>query len=181
MKFTELEIPGVWLIEARKFGDSRGYFMESFKKEMFESLIGPTNFVQDNESKSSYGVLRGLHFQKGDKAQAKLVRAIVGSVLDVVVDIRPGSPTFGKHIAVELTSDNAKQLFVPRGMAHGFVVLSETAIFGYKVDNVYSPESEGCLLATDPALGIDWLVPRENQLMSDKDKIGSLLKDLIIT
>ena len=178
MKFTELEIPGVWLIEARKFGDARGYFMESFKKEVFESHVGKVNFLQDNESKSSYGVLRGLHFQRGEMAQAKLVRAIVGSVLDVVVDIRKDSPTYGKHIAVELSEDNATQLFIPRGLAHGFVVLSDTAIFGYKVDNVYAPQSEACLLATDPALGIDWRVPSDKCLMSDKDMIGSLLVDL---
>lgn len=180
MQFIELEIAGVWLIEAKKYGDSRGYFMESFKKEMFENHIGPVNFLQDNESKSSYGVLRGLHFQRGEMAQAKLVRAVVGSVLDVVVDIREGSPTFGQHLAIELNDEKANQLFIPRGMAHGFVVLSETAIFGYKVDNVYSPQSEGCLLATDPALGIDWQVPTDLCLMSEKDKVGALLKDLIL-
>ena len=178
MQFTELEIPGVWLIEAKKFGDERGYFMEVFKKELFEKHIGKVNFLQDNESKSSYGVMRGLHFQAGDMAQAKLVRAVVGSVLDVVVDVREGSPTYGKHIAIELTSDNAQQLFIPRGLAHGFAVLSETAIFGYKVDNVYAPQSERCLLATDSALGIDWRIPADKCLMSDKDKIGTLLKDL---
>lgn len=178
MQFTELAISGVWLIEPKKFGDSRGYFMESFKKEMFESHIGKVNFIQDNESKSSYGVLRGLHFQRGEMAQAKLVRAVVGSVLDVVVDIRKDSATFGQHLAVELNDENAQQLFIPRGMAHGFVVLSDTAIFGYKVDNVYSPQSEGCLLATDSTLGIDWRVPVEKCLMSDKDKNGTLFKDL---
>lgn len=180
MKFTELEIPGVWLIEAKKHGDSRGYFMETFKTAQFEQHIGKVNFVQENESKSSYGVLRGLHFQKGETAQAKLVRAVVGKVVDVIVDIRKGSPTYGKHIAIELTDENAKQLFVPRGMAHGFAVVSDTAIFGYKVDNYYSPQTEGCLLATDPALGIDWGIPLENCLMSDKDKLGALLSDLQI-
>ncbi len=180
MNFTELEIPGLWLIQAKKFGDARGYFMESFKKEMFEKHIGQVNFIQDNESKSSYGVVRGLHFQKGEFAQAKLVRAVVGSVLDVVVDIRPDSPTYGKHVAIELTEENALQLFIPRGLAHGFAVLSPSAIFGYKVDNTYMPSSEGCLLATDPALGIDWQIPENEFLMSDKDKTGSLLKDLII-
>lgn len=180
MKFTELDIPGVWLIEAKKHGDSRGYFMESYKKELFESHIGKIDFVQENESKSSYGVMRGLHFQKGETAQAKLVRAVVGKVIDVVVDIRVGSPTYGKHIAVELTDENAKQLFVPRGLAHGFAVVSETAIFGYKVDNFYSPQTEGCLLATDPALGIDWGIPIESCLMSDKDKLGDLLINLRI-
>ncbi|MFZ4456677.1 MAG: dTDP-4-dehydrorhamnose 3,5-epimerase [Bacteroidales bacterium] len=178
MKFTELNIKGVWLIEVPKYGDSRGYFMETFKKEQFETHIGCVSFIQNNESKSSYGVLRGLHFQKGEMAQAKLVRAVVGSVLDVVVDIRPESPTYGKHIAIELSEDNSLQLFVPRGMAHGFVVLSDTAIFGYQVDNTYAPQSEGCLLATDPALGIDWRVPIEKCLMSDKDKVGKLLSEL---
>ncbi len=178
MKFTELEIKGVWLIEAKKFGDARGYFMETFKKELFESHIGKVNFIQNNESKSSYGVLRGLHYQQGDMAQAKLVRAVVGSVLDVVVDIRPDSPTYGKHIAVELSEENACQLFVPRGMAHGFVVLSETALFSYKVDNIYAPQSEACILATDPALGIDWRVPADQCLMSEKDKIGKLFSEI---
>lgn len=178
MKFTELEIKGVWLIEAKKYGDARGYFTESFKKELFESHVGQVNFIQDNESKSSYGVLRGLHFQTGEFAQAKLVRAVVGSVLDVVVDVRRDSPTYGKHVAVELSAENSCQLFMPRGVAHGFVVLSDTAIFAYKVDNTYAPHSEGCLLATDPELGIDWRVPLEDCLMSDKDKIGTLLKDL---
>ncbi|MDD2799101.1 MAG: dTDP-4-dehydrorhamnose 3,5-epimerase [Bacteroidales bacterium] len=178
MKFTELEIKGVWLIEAKKYGDARGYFTESFKKELFESHVGQVNFIQDNESKSSYGVLRGLHFQTGEFAQAKLVRAVVGSVLDVVVDVRHDSPTYGKHVAVELSAENSMQLFMPRGMAHGFVVLSDTAIFAYKVDNTYAPHSEGCLLATDPELGIDWRVPLKDCLMSDKDKIGTLLKDL---
>lgn len=178
MKFTELDIAGVWLIEARKHGDSRGYFMETYKKELFENYIGKIDFVQENESKSSYGVLRGLHFQKGATAQAKLVRAVVGRVVDVVVDIRIDSPTYGKHVAVELSDENAKQLFVPRGLAHGFAVVSETAVFGYKVDNFYSPQTEGCLLATDPSLAIDWGIPIENCLMSEKDKQGDLLVNL---
>lgn len=178
MKFTELDIQGVWLIEAKKFGDSRGYFMETFKKELFESHVGKVNFIQNNESKSSYGVLRGLHFQRGEMAQAKLVRAVVGAVLDVVVDIRPGSPTYGKHIGVELSEDNARQLFVPRGMAHGFVVLSESALFSYQVDNVYAPQSEACILATDPALGINWKVSLADCLMSEKDKSGMLFSEL---
>ncbi len=178
MKFVEQEISGVWVIEPEKFGDSRGYFMESYKADLFENHVGKVNFIQDNESKSSYGVLRGLHFQHGEYAQAKLVRTIVGRVLDVIVDLRPDSATFGKHVAIELSEENARQMFVPRGFAHGFIVLSESAIFGYKVDNIYAPQAEGCLLATDPALNIDWRIPEEKCLMSQKDKEGELLSKL---
>lgn len=178
MKFTELEIKGVWLIEPKVFSDQRGYFMESFKKDLFEQNIGQVNFIQDNESKSTKGVLRGLHFQKGDFAQAKLVRALKGSVLDVVVDTRKSSPTFGKHVAVELTEDNKKQLFMPRGMAHGFVVLSDEAVFSYKVDNTYAPAHEATLSWNDPQLNINWILDRSELILSDKDKLGLNLKDI---
>ena len=156
MTFTELDIPGVWTIEPRRFGDSRGYFMESFRLDEFQNHIGPVRFIQDNESFSSLGVLRGLHFQKGRYSQAKLVRVSQGRVLDVAVDLREGSPTFGRHVAVELSADNALQLFIPRGFAHGFLVLSPEAQFQYKVDNAYAPHSEATLRFDDPALGIDW-------------------------
>lgn len=171
MKFTDLEIKGVWLIEPKVFTDERGYFMESFKKELFEQHIGKVDFIQDNESKSTKGVLRGLHFQKGEYSQAKLVRALKGRVLDVVVDIRKNSPTFGKHVAVELTEDNKRQLYMPRNMAHGFVVLSDEAIFSYKVDNVYSPQHEATLAYNDPKVNIDWIL-REELVLSEKDKLG---------
>lgn len=156
MTFTELDIPGVWTIEPRRFGDSRGYFMESFRLDEFQNHIGPVSFIQDNESFSSLGVLRGLHFQKGRFSQAKLVRVSQGRVLDVAVDLREGSSTFGRHVAVELSADNALQLFIPRGFAHGFLVLSPVAQFQYKVDNAYAPHSEATLRFDDPALGIDW-------------------------
>lgn len=177
MKFTELEIKGVWLIEPKVFTDERGYFMESFKKELFEQHVGKVTFIQDNESKSTKGVLRGLHFQKGEYSQAKLVRALKGRVLDVVVDIRKDSPTFGKHVAVELTEDNKRQLYMPRNMAHGFVVLSDEAIFSYKVDNVYSPQHEATLAYNDPTINIDWQLSKNELILSDKDKIGIKLLD----
>lgn len=175
MKYTQLSIPGVWLIEPRRFGDARGYFMETFKLEEFRAHVGEVDFVQDNESFSSRGVLRGLHFQKGEFSQAKLVRVSRGSVLDVVVDLRGDSPTFGRHVAVELSADNALQLFMPRGMAHGFAVLSEVAQFQYKVDNVYAPQAEATLRFDDPALGIDWRIPAEDMLLSEKDMKGMSL------
>lgn len=178
MKFTELEIKGVWLIEPKVFTDQRGYFMESFKEELFEQHIGKVNFIQDNESKSTKGVLRGLHFQKGDFSQAKLVRASQGRVLDVVVDIRKNSPTFGKHVAVELTEDNKRQLYMPRNMAHGFVVLSDEAIFSYKVDNTYSPQHEVTLAWNDSTIGINWQLDEKELILSDKDKLGILLKEI---
>ena len=159
MKFTQLSIPGVWLVEPVRYGDARGYFMESFKLEEFRAHVGDITFVQDNESMSGRGVLRGLHFQKGEFSQAKLVRVSQGTVVDVAVDLRGGSPTFGQHVAVELSQENACQLFIPRGFAHGFVVLSETAQFQYKVDNIYAPQSEATLRFDDPALGIDWRLP----------------------
>ena len=178
MNYTELSLPGVWLVEPQRFGDARGYFMESFKKEEFQAHVGPVEFVQDNESFSSRGVLRGLHFQKGDDSQAKLVRVSRGKVLDVVVDLRGGSPTFGRHVAVELTADNGLQLFMPRGMAHGFVVLSDVAQFQYKVDNRYAPESEATLRFDDPALGIDWRLPHDELLLSPKDLVGLPLSEI---
>lgn len=180
MKFTELEIKGVWVIEPKIFTDQRGYFMESFKKELFEQHVGKVEFIQDNESKSTKGVLRGLHFQKGEFSQAKLVRALKGRVLDVVVDIRKGSPTFGKYVAVELTEDNKKQLYMPRGMAHGFLVLSDEAIFSYKVDNTYAPQHEATLAWNDPQVAVNWQMEEKDLLLSDKDKLGVNLSDLKI-
>lgn len=178
MKFTEQYIKGVWIIEPKRFGDARGYFSEVFKLEEFQQHVGPIQFVQDNESFSSRGVLRGLHFQKGEFSQAKLVRVSQGRVLDVAVDLRGDSPTYGKHIAVELSADNGLQFFIPRGFAHGFVVLSDVAQFQYKVDNVYAPHSEATLKFDDPALGIDWKIDASEMLLSEKDKVGMLLKDI---
>jgi len=169
MKFIKTDIPEVLIIEPAVFGDARGYFLESYNKKAFEENIGAVHFVQDNESKSSKGVVRGLHFQKPPFTQAKLVRCIEGAVLDVAVDIRRGSPTYGKHVAVKLTGENKKQLFVPRGFAHGFAVLSETAIFSYKVDNTYAPEYDGGILWNDAALQIDWNLAEKEVKLSDKD------------
>ena len=178
MRFTEQKIKGVWIIEPRRFGDARGYFMESFKREEFESHIGVVDFVQDNESMSTRGVLRGLHFQKGEWSQAKLVRVSQGMVLDVVVDLRGDSPTYGQHVAVELSQENCRQLYMPRGMAHGFVVLSETAQFQYKVDNVYATQTEATLRFDDPALAIDWRLPKDELLLSEKDLKGLSLSEI---
>ncbi len=178
MNFIEQEIKGVWIIEPRRFGDARGYFMESYKQEEFNKHVGEVNFVQDNESVSSRGVLRGLHFQKGEWSQAKLVRVSQGKVIDVAVDLRKDSPTYGKHVAVELSQENGRQLFVPRGMAHGFIVLSDVAQFQYKVDNVYAPQAEATLRFDDPALGIDWPMSKDEMLLSEKDTRGLLLKDI---
>lgn len=178
MEFIEQYIKGVWVITPKRFGDARGYFSEVFKKTEFFAHVGPVEFLQDNESFSSYGVLRGLHFQKGKFAQAKLVRVSRGKVLDVAVDLRAGSPTFGRHVAVELSASEGTQLFIPRGFAHGFVVLSEVAQFQYKVDNVYAPQSEATLRFDDPELGIDWRVAREQMLLSDKDTRGVSLSDV---
>lgn len=180
MNFIEQSIPGVWVIEPKVFCDSRGYFMEAFKQNEFEKYVGHVDFIQDNESKSSYGVLRGLHYQKGEFAQAKLVRVIKGEVLDVAIDIRKSSPTFGKHVAVKLSEDNKRQLFIPRGFAHGFVVLSKEAIFTYKVDNVYAPQSEAGIIYNDPQIGIEWGVPAADILLSEKDKISPMLKDAVV-
>ena len=171
-------IEGVIIIEPRIFKDDRGYFFESFSQREFEEKVCKTTFVQDNESKSGYGVLRGLHFQKPPFAQSKLVRVIKGAVLDVAVDIRKGSPTFGQYVSVELTGDNHRQFFIPRGFAHGFSVLSEEVIFQYKCDNFYSPQSEGAIAWNDPDLNIDWRIPVEEVILSEKDSKHPKLKDL---
>ena len=178
MKFIKTEIPDVYIIEPSVFGDNRGYFLESFNLEKFQENVYPIKFVQDNESRSSRGVLRGLHFQKPPFDQAKLVRCIEGKVLDVAVDIRNGAPTYGKHISIELSGENKRQLFVPRGFAHGFSVLSETAVFGYKVDNTYAPESDSGIRYDDNELNIDWGLKEEDVQLSVKDKNLSLFKDL---
>ena len=178
MNFVEQNIKGVFVIEPKRFGDDRGYFCETWKKEEFDKNIPNVNFIQDNESVSTYGVLRGLHFQEGEWSQAKLVRVTRGKVLDVAVDLRGGSPTYGKHVAVELSAENGKQLFIPRGFAHGFVVLSEVAQFQYKVDNVYAPKAEKTLKFDDEALEIDWRVTKEEMLLSAKDMRGVGLKDV---
>ncbi|WP_165042001.1 dTDP-4-dehydrorhamnose 3,5-epimerase [Dysgonomonas sp. ZJ709] len=180
MKFTEQKIKGVWVIEPKVFADERGYFMESFRKEAFEQHIGKAEFIQDNESKSTRGVLRGMHYQTGEFSQAKLVRALQGSVLDVVIDIRKSSPTFGEYVAVELTEDNKKQLFVPRGFAHGFLVLSDEAVFAYKVDNTYSPKHEASILWNDPTINIDWNINESEIILSAKDQIGKQLNEAIL-
>lgn len=160
----------MWIIEPKVFSDPRGYFMEAFKQQEFDATIGQINFIQDNESKSSFGTLRGLHYQKGDYCQAKLVRVIKGEVLDVAVDLRKSSPTFGKHISVLLSDDNKRQLFIPRGFAHGFLVKSEEAVFTYKVDNIYAPQAEASIIYNDPALGIDWPIADSQLVMSEKDR-----------
>lgn len=178
MNIIETSIPGVVIIEPRLFADSRGYFFESFSERVFKEKVCNTTFVQDNESKSYYGVLRGLHFQKPPHAQSKLVRVIKGSVLDVAVDIRKGSPTFGKHVATELTEENHRQFFIPRGFAHGFVVLSQEAIFQYKCDNFYSKESEGALAWNDPELGIDWQIPFDKVILSEKDTLNPCINQI---
>ena len=177
MKVIKTAIEDVVIIEPDVFGDARGYFFESYSQKKFDEQVRPVKFVQDNESKSKYGVLRGLHFQKGKDAQSKLVRVVKGRVLDVAVDIRKGSPTFGKYVAVELTEDNHRQLFVPRGFAHGFSVLSEEAIFQYKCDNLYAPQSEGAIAWNDPDINIDWQLPAEDVLLSAKDSAHPMLKD----
>lgn len=177
MNIIETNIKEVIIIEPRIFNDARGYFFESFSERDFNSHVHQVKFVQDNESKSSYGVLRGLHFQKPPFCQSKLVRVIKGAVLDVAVDIRKGSPTFGKHVAVELTEDNHRQLFIPRGFAHGFSVLSDEVIFQYKCDNFYAPQSEGAIAWNDPDLNIDWKIPADRIILSEKDKNHPLLKD----
>ena len=170
MNYIQTEIDGVWIIEPKVFSDPRGYFMEAFKQQEFDATIGQINFIQDNESKSSFGTLRGLHYQKGDYCQAKLVRVIKGEVLDVAVDLRKSSPTFGKHISVLLSDDNKRQLFIPRGFAHGFLVKSEEAVFTYKVDNIYAPQAEASIIYNDPALCIDWPIADSQLVMSEKDR-----------
>lgn len=178
MEVIKTELEGVVILDPRLFKDDRGYFFESFSQREFDEKVRPVKFVQDNESKSVYGVLRGLHFQKPPFAQSKLVRVIQGAVLDVAVDIRVGSPTYGKHVAVELTAENHRQLFIPRGFAHGFSVLTDEVVFQYKCDNFYAPQSEGAIAWNDPALGIDWRIPEASVILSEKDKHHPLLKDL---
>ena len=177
MNFIKSNIDEVVIIEPQIHSDSRGYFFESFNQKEFEEKVCKTTFVQDNESKSSFGVLRGLHFQKPPFAQSKLVRVVKGAVLDVAVDIRTGSPTFGQHVSIELTEDNHRQFFIPRGFAHGFSVLSEEVIFQYKCDNLYAPQYEGAIAWDDPDLGIDWHIPKDKMLLSEKDKIHPRLKE----
>jgi len=177
MTYKETEIEGVYVIEPRVFYDDRGYFFEAFKQDEFDSHISGVRFIQDNESKSGRGVLRGLHYQKGDFSQAKLVRVIKGSVLDVAVDIRRSSATFGKHVMVELSEENKRQFFIPRGFAHGFLVLSDEAIFTYKVDNVYSPENEASIRFDDPDLAIDWPMGADEIHTSEKDLRAKYLKE----
>lgn len=170
MEFIDTGIEGLFVLEPKVFGDERGYFMESFRADHFEKKGIDVFFIQDNESKSSKGVLRGLHYQCGEYAQTKLVKVVQGKVYDVVVDIREGSPSYGKSFGIELSAENKKQLFVPKGFAHGFVVLSETAIFQYKVDKLYSKESEGGIIYNDPSLAIDWKINEDEVVLSDKDK-----------
>jgi dTDP-4-dehydrorhamnose 3,5-epimerase len=177
MEVIKTDIEGLVIIEPKVFKDARGYFFESFSQREFEQKVRKVNFVQDNESMSSYGVMRGLHFQCPPYSQSKLVRCVKGRVLDVAVDIRKGSPTYGKHVAVELTEDNHRQFFVPRGFAHGFAVLSETAVFQYKCDNFYAPEADGGISIKDESLGIDWQIPTESALLSEKDLKHLCLKD----
>ena len=179
MNITETAIPDVLIIEPQVFGDHRGYFIESYSKAKFPSKYQHVDFIQDNESKSSLGVLRGLHYQLAPFCQSKLVRVIQGSVIDVAVDIRKGSPTFGQHVAVELTGENKKQLFVPRGFAHGFVVTSENTVFSYKCDNYYSPENDRGILFNDPALEIKWGIEESKLILSDKDQKQPLLKNVV--
>ena len=177
MKVIGTEIEGVKIIEPKIFEDERGYFLESYNDLNFINNVGIVDFVQDNESKSSYGVMRGLHFQRPPHTQAKLVRCVRGAVLDVAVDLRKGSPTYGKHVAVELTEDNHRQLFIPNGFAHGFSVLSDTAVFQYKCDDFYHPELDGGINILDESLGIDWKIPTEKAILSEKDTKHPMLKD----
>lgn len=178
MEIIETGIDGVLILEPKIFRDARGYFFESFSQREFEQKVGPIHFVQDNESMSSYGVMRGLHFQSPPFTQSKLVRCVSGAVLDVAVDIRVGSPTYGRHVAVELTGENHRQFFIPKGFAHGFAVLSQSAVFQYKCDNFYHPESDGGISILDESLGIDWRIPKGKAILSPKDTGHCLLKDL---
>ena len=177
MNVIKTDIEGVVILEPRVFTDARGYFFESYNKKAFDELIGRVDFVQDNESCSSRGVMRGLHFQRPPHAQAKLVRCVRGSVLDVAVDIRRGSPTYGRHVSCLLTERNHRQFFIPRGFAHGFAVLSDTAVFQYKCDNYYCPEADGGISILDPTLGIDWGINPEEAILSDKDRKHPLLSE----
>lgn len=177
MEYVKTAIEGVYIIEPRVFNDARGYFFEAWKKDEFEQHIGKVDFVQDNESKSSYGVLRGLHYQKGEFSQAKLVRVIKGRVLDVAVDLRKSSPTFGQYVMVELSDENKRQFFIPRGFAHGFLVLSDEAIFTYKVDNVYAPQADAGIRWNDPDVGIQWPIDLDKVMTSEKDLKQPFLRD----
>ena len=177
MEYIETKLKGVFIVKPKVFNDERGYFFESWKKEDFEKHVGNIDFIQDNESKSSFGVLRGLHYQKGDASQAKLVRVIKGRVLDVAVDLRHDSPTFGQHVMAELSDENKQQLFIPRGFAHGFLVLSEEAVFTYKVDNVYAPQAEASIRFDNPDLGIEWPLDMSQVLTSEKDLKGVAFRD----
>ena len=177
MEIIKTEIEGLLIIEPRIFSDARGYFFESFSQREFEEKVGPIHFVQDNESMSTYGVMRGMHFQRPPFTQSKLVRCVTGRVLDVAVDIRKGSPTYGKHVAVELTGDNHRQFFIPKGFAHGFAVLSDKAVFQYKCDEFYHPEADAGISILDESLGIDWRIPTADAILSDKDTRHSMLKD----
>lgn len=179
MKIIETEIQGLFIIEPDVYGDNRGYFFESFNKRRFEEHTGiSVDFVQDNESRSTYGVVRGLHFQRPPHAQAKLVRVVSGRVLDVAVDLREGSPTYGRHVAVELSGENHRQVFIPKGFAHGFSVLSEEAVFQYKCDDYYAPETEGAVAWDDPDIAIDWRIPADKMILSEKDKKHPRLSEL---
>ena len=178
MEIIETAIPDVVIIRPKLFGDSRGYFFESYSQRDFDRLVRPVHFVQDNESRSCYGVVRGLHFQKGRDCQSKLLRVVSGRVLDVAVDVRVGSPTFGRHVAVELSGENHLQLFIPRGFAHGFSVLSDEVVFQYKCDNSYAPASEGAVAWDDPDLGIDWGIRPQDAVLSAKDAAHPRLRDI---
>ena len=177
MEIIKTGIEGLLILEPRIFKDARGYFFESFSQREFEEKVGPVHFVQDNESMSSYGVMRGLHFQRPPYTQSKLVRCVKGAVLDVAVDIRQGSPTYGQHVAVELTAENHRQFFIPKGFAHGFAVLSETAVFQYKCDEFYHPEADAGISILDESLGIDWRIPMDKAILSDKDTRHGMLAD----
>jgi len=178
MNIIETALPGVLIVEPKVFGDARGYFFESWNRAAFEAAGITNDWVQDNESRSRFGVLRGLHYQAAPYTQAKIVRVIAGTVLDVAVDIRKGSPTYGKHVAVELSGENKRQLFIPRGFAHGFAVLSDEALFAYKCDNIYMPSAERGILFNDPALGIDWRIDLAQAVLSEKDKKHPLLAEI---
>lgn len=180
MNFLQTRISGLWIIEPKVFSDARGYFMETWKQDVFEQHIGKITFIQENESKSSFGVFRGFHYQEGETAQAKLVRVVSGKVWDIAVDIRKDSPTFGQWEAVELSAENHRQFFIPRGFAHGFLVLSDTAVFTYKVDNVYSPSTERTLNCFDAALGVEFPIEKEKMLLSEKDRKGLTLEEIRI-
>jgi dTDP-4-dehydrorhamnose 3,5-epimerase len=177
MEIIKTGIEGLLILEPRIFQDARGYFFESFSQREFEEKVGPVHFVQDNESMSTYGVMRGLHFQRPPYTQSKLVRCVKGAVLDVAVDIRQGSPTYGQHVAVELTAENHRQFFIPKGFAHGFAVLSETAVFQYKCDEFYHPEADAGISILDDSLGIDWRIPTDKAILSDKDTRHGMLAD----